>query len=905
MENKESNVISVQDINRIKYLVKDLPEKIGSASSLAGKQVVFVVGNTGAGKSTTVNYLTGCEIQQKQEALGPVATSIPMKDKKSAPVGSGLNSETLYPEIYSDENFPTIAYYDCPGFSDNRGLAEEVCASVGTQLAVRSVTQAASIALMVVIDIYQMRTERGESFKRLAKVLGDLLKSPDALNESVLFVFTKCPTGAADETKKMILTDIDELIKTPSIKIEDKKIFFLMKKNVDNIVLINVFDQGQGIPEIIQKLQKLKPLSKETFSFNKYAAHRQRFESTIFDIAAKGQMIMDGTNHLSKKQQFDKLSLSECKEKVPFYQTEISRFRNPLSIQNKDEQLAVFQKKIGDNKVPLERTTKRLEELAALKNGYNAILQEIDIKVPFLYKEHSIYDERWRWFGIGSVMNTATTRVFEFYPPIDIPYTCFRVEEWKNNGRFTANRTFANDGYYNTQYESERGKNGEAGFKIFINTCDKLDNRKKIDHTVELLRQGEAEETECQNKKLQLELENLAFQNAILSFTKETLNTETVTKQQIQNLESAERSNRQEFEELNRRIPDTDQCLQKLKLRFESYEFDSCEIYSMSSLSVPNKQDLDQFHRESVPMLISDGVSIWLYSLDNNYANTKLTKLLQVKLYEDIVFSDVSLITKVSTEIFEDLRRFALENGHAYFMNNRDLFETVGFIARCINYDCALLVGFLESLDLMRKNNLLRSSIILSNEAAEQESSGSVSESFLEYPIEDDNLKMENFECPIGYAVMSDPVVVSCGHSFERVNIAKHCNGCNTCPVCKQEINKTDFKSNINLKNSIAAMQKRETAKLHLLFAPLDEISQSAETTKDFEEKLEKKLEKLSKKIIQLTTRKDALFKACAEKKTLNTQDIAINNPVNILQESVDVSASSIEKFSIKTSSNQ
>lgn len=57
----------------------------------------------------------------------------------------------------------------------------------------------------------------------------------------------------------------------------------------------------------------------------------------------------------------------------------------------------------------------------------------------------------------------------------------------------------------------------------------------------------------------------------------------------------------------------------------------------------------------------------------------------------------------------------------------------------------------------------------------------------------------EQFVCPISQCIMEDPVITSCGHTFEHSYIKQWLGKNEHCPVCKKKINK-DLVSNYSLK---------------------------------------------------------------------------------------------------------
>ncbi|KAF8400098.1 hypothetical protein HHK36_015973 [Tetracentron sinense] len=73
------------------------------------------------------------------------------------------------------------------------------------------------------------------------------------------------------------------------------------------------------------------------------------------------------------------------------------------------------------------------------------------------------------------------------------------------------------------------------------------------------------------------------------------------------------------------------------------------------------------------------------------------------------------------------------------------------------------------------------------------------------YPI-------DSFMCPLCDKMMTDPVAIACGHSFERNAIQEHFDkGQSTCPTCKQELPTLELTANLSVRSSIEQWKQRDT----------------------------------------------------------------------------------------------
>ena len=93
-----------------------------NAAPAADKIAITVMGNTGAGKSTTVNCLVGCRMSAEEGEWGEETISVDPNSTipEVMPIGHGEPSQTFLPQIAQHPNVPNSAYCDCPGFFDNR-----------------------------------------------------------------------------------------------------------------------------------------------------------------------------------------------------------------------------------------------------------------------------------------------------------------------------------------------------------------------------------------------------------------------------------------------------------------------------------------------------------------------------------------------------------------------------------------------------------------------------------------------------------------------------------------------------------------------------------------------------------------------------------------------------------------
>ena len=142
---------------------------VGAARALKvqNRLALVICGNTGAGKSTVVNYVHGCRMEQIKLEFGENFMQV-AKDSvvpELMPIGHSNQSTTFIPGIESDDNF---TYIDCPGFLDNRGAEMNIVNAVNIKQAIHA---AKGIAVVVVLNYLSLMADRGKGLKDLASII--------------------------------------------------------------------------------------------------------------------------------------------------------------------------------------------------------------------------------------------------------------------------------------------------------------------------------------------------------------------------------------------------------------------------------------------------------------------------------------------------------------------------------------------------------------------------------------------------------------------------------------------------------------------------------------------------------------------------------------------------------------
>jgi energy-coupling factor transporter ATP-binding protein EcfA2 len=123
----DKNIEMFVSTNIIKSLIEgnhEINKKISEANKNE-KENIIVIGNTGAGKSTFVNYMTGAELKIIDGVI-KLNYEISEEDanlKERPKIGHTKESLTAVPNYYE---YNDSVYWDCPGFGDNRTEEQDI-----------------------------------------------------------------------------------------------------------------------------------------------------------------------------------------------------------------------------------------------------------------------------------------------------------------------------------------------------------------------------------------------------------------------------------------------------------------------------------------------------------------------------------------------------------------------------------------------------------------------------------------------------------------------------------------------------------------------------------------------------------------------------------------------------------
>lgn len=219
----------------------------------------IVIGLTGSGKSSLINYLLGCSYVTKTPIHGIGAPWLEKTEgcnvEEQVPISHQVNSKTFLSEAYSDAHGQV--FIDTPGFCETRGKEKEMATDIGFCELFRSGEKVKSI--IVVIGCGAFREPRFSNLRKLCPNLKGISQDYNILKKSLLFVLTKPdfqeakPKNIKQGIKEEILPRVGTVRNDQSISLIDDGssealhvvLQLIAEEGINNLCIVNS-DQYMG-----------------------------------------------------------------------------------------------------------------------------------------------------------------------------------------------------------------------------------------------------------------------------------------------------------------------------------------------------------------------------------------------------------------------------------------------------------------------------------------------------------------------------------------------------------------------------------------------------------------------------------------------------------------------------------
>lgn len=461
------------------------------------KRKIIFIGNTGSGKSTTINYLLGCKLRRGSDDTAlPADESIPF-----AKMGGSAQSITVYPTAYTTDS--GLSLYDFPGFNDNRG--EEI--KVATYLCMQAAANESSseTGLAIVINYESVITERGKNLKDLAKAVGLLMKGKGYLADSIRFIINRMDVRESVNKFTLLKKKISQIIAVEKAKleslsevsgplIEEKKDDFsdsseelvnflqlMQSASEEAFIFIDVFDTGISRDDTFNAIKEIKPVpstvsldfistSPETLDFKKSLEEKM----VVFNDLVKEKL------ELEEKQKESNQSLSQAKFHLNKCTAELLKAESYDPADVKNPNIAPLRTKIHSAQSEIDKLETEKESLNEKKGRNIAELKNLDTEEAVFYTQAT---ETYRDHGL-----IYNSQIF-FYD--GVPYVKVAEEYYK--GKITHYEYSPETGDYRSRFDSNNFSDTWASVSIYCKKNVLPKNRARIDELRKEIKSREKE----------------------------------------------------------------------------------------------------------------------------------------------------------------------------------------------------------------------------------------------------------------------------------------------------------------------------------------------------------------------------------------------------------------------------
>jgi len=133
---------------------------------------IIILGPTGSGKTTLVQYLNGEElINLYIDYAWVIEKKSSFTKGENSDIGQRTKSKTIIPTAYSP-NGKNFSYIDNPGFFDNRGIMAEIANSYLMKYALSEVKNLKFLLIISVKDVHEKGLQLHDSIKSISNFLG-------------------------------------------------------------------------------------------------------------------------------------------------------------------------------------------------------------------------------------------------------------------------------------------------------------------------------------------------------------------------------------------------------------------------------------------------------------------------------------------------------------------------------------------------------------------------------------------------------------------------------------------------------------------------------------------------------------------------------------------------------------
>lgn len=330
---------------------------VASIDQAKGKDVIACIGNTGAGKSTTVNHLMGIPITR-------IEGKMQVKDghREIAKIGHE-GSETLYTQVYQGGE---LTFADCGGLLDSDGFEREFKAMASLKV---TLSQSAKmrIILCVQAELADRNSHRGVLFDKVLRTFfGQLLKDYRALPKATLLMLTHLPRFEDDHSETLVPYTRESALKKLSalraIKSSDPELElyydYLLRDEGRYVTICNPTESCASVISVLKEMEGFSPAS--TLNLPLSDGLKESLFQEMRSIGDRSNELYESRERLSREISRLRLLVSEKEQKKQALLTEKEEMKSGL--EEKTQYLLGIESAVGRIFNELRQLEKAKEE---------------------------------------------------------------------------------------------------------------------------------------------------------------------------------------------------------------------------------------------------------------------------------------------------------------------------------------------------------------------------------------------------------------------------------------------------------------------------------------------------------------------------------------------------------------
>ncbi|CAF2074733.1 unnamed protein product, partial [Rotaria magnacalcarata] len=273
---KKIRPLHVQEIQRL------IDKAKAAAKVIEDQDVILLIGETGTGKSTTIQFLAGCQMEKKKvevengRFLEHVEAVEPIKNPELRRIISSPRnkSETRYitpvtvplRDIFGPHETGEFIICDAPGFGDTAGPEVDIANGVGVIEAIRGCKSVKILAL----SSYKSLGDRGQGIQKLTHLLINMMCDIEDRLGSIFYGFTKYPSSS-DISALLIDVKISKVDTDPLLRSDNAFVAVLTDMINKTKVGAEKIDPLSGDPKrTIERLKQVRGIMypRDVFQFS-------------------------------------------------------------------------------------------------------------------------------------------------------------------------------------------------------------------------------------------------------------------------------------------------------------------------------------------------------------------------------------------------------------------------------------------------------------------------------------------------------------------------------------------------------------------------------------------------------------------------------------------------------------